>query len=40
MSMKDNGAITKEMDEENSSGKMAAFMKDTGKIIWPMVLED
>jgi hypothetical protein len=31
--MKDNGKITKDMVEEFSNGRMALFMKDTGKIM-------
>ena len=33
MCMKDNGKITKDMVEEFSNGRMALFMKDTGKIM-------
>lgn len=32
MFMKDSGKIMKEMGEENSSGKMVAYIKAIGKI--------
>ena len=34
----DNGKMAKDMEEENNYGKMGAFMKDIGKIIWQMDL--
>lgn len=40
MFMKDNGKITKEMAEVNNNGKMDQFMKDIGKIILLMAMED
>ncbi len=39
MSTKDNGETIKEMGEANNFGKMAAFMRDTGKTTWPMDTE-
>jgi len=40
MSTRASGEITKGTEEENNSGKMAAFMKGTGRIILPMVMVD
>jgi hypothetical protein len=40
ISMKDSGKIIKEMEKVCRYGKMALFIKDTGKIILLMVLVD
>lgn len=34
----DSGKMAKDMEEEDNYGKMEAFMKDIGKIIWQMEL--
>jgi hypothetical protein len=38
--MKDNGKVIKEVVEVCKFGKMALFIKDIGKIILHMVMED
>ncbi len=38
--MKENGKTINAMEEVFSNGKMGLFMKDIGKIMWLMVLED
>lgn len=36
----DNGRTILDVGMENKYGKMDRFMKETGKMIWPMVKED
>ena len=39
MYMKVNGKMKKEMEEESNNGRMAQFMRVTGKIISPLAME-
>lgn len=40
MCIKANGKIINEMDVELKYGREAQFLKDTGKIMWLMVMVD